>query len=150
MLIVLVPYRGFSTCARTLDKDLLLKNLHAAEDILGNMNRDILGVNMWRGVEHILCTYGAVMAWEWYRRTGEAYPNTFIEKKEKRVGWPSWIWDEMFLESHRSNMKRRKSKTYAHFEEPDWYPYLWPVNHKEGDYSLILEQACEIPEHWKD
>lgn len=82
---------------------------------------------MWRGHAGSLAIYMNEMMHEWIRR-GFRNNMLFIE-----LGWqeelPTWIGDDGFHASHRSNLIRKDPKFYGLYgweEGPD-LPYVWPV-----------------------
>lgn len=84
-------------------------------------------VKMWRGYEDALILYmnTAIDVW-----VSKGYNNTMIKKDIKsRIVYPSWIGDEEFHKSHRSNLLRKNKEYYSKFgwTESDDLPYKWVV-----------------------
>ena len=111
-------------------------------------------VKMWLDSPQALLAYQFAVCSEW---TGRGYKDTCLDKtldllrpfvwfdapevfrterplglqmELARVGdLPSWLGDEDFHLSHRSNLLRKDPEWYGHFWEgdPDDLPYVWPV-----------------------
>lgn len=98
---------------------------------------------MWRGFEFALTTYGMMMCAVW-RQQGfsdrtyekiEAFtlldPESYAEQSwlETHKKLPSWLGNEAFHRSHRSNLIRKMPKYYVgvlHWDDPSDLPYIWP------------------------
>ena len=88
---------------------------------------------MWDGHEEALVMYGLAMVDEW---VGRGYKDTCADKMLSYVDitrvvlieLPSWIGDDRFHASHRSNLLRKLPEHYSTFgwKEPDDLPYVWP------------------------
>lgn len=90
---------------------------------------------MWTGCERALLEYQRAAVTEW---TSRGYKDTCLEKTVEiftRSGTPSelvlpsWLGDEEFHLSHRSNLLRKNPDHYRElFEEglSDDLPYVWP------------------------
>lgn len=106
-------------------------------------------VRMWRGYTQSLAVYGACMCLEWRRRgfNDSLWPEfldaygVFTSVGDVIIApapKPTWIGDEKFHASHRSNLLRKDSEFYGKFgwAEPDDLPYFWPVG-KDVDESQV-------------
>ena len=86
-------------------------------------------VQMWKGYEFQLITYGQSMCREWIAR---GYKDTLLKKfvdvlkDEKPDINPPWLGNIEFHASHRSNLLRKDPKHYGRFGwiEPDNLPYF--------------------------
>lgn len=87
---------------------------------------------MWRGHEYHLGLY-LLAGCQVLEERGKAYP-AVIQRiqtemvKFKDTGAPSWLGDEKFHSSHRSNLLRKLPTWYSQFgwTEPLDLPYVWP------------------------
>ena len=85
---------------------------------------------MWDGhVEYLKAYYN--LCWhEWARR---GFQNIKLRLEpcdpERDMSPPSWLGNEEFHASHRSNLLRKDPEHYGQFgwTEPDNLPYYWPV-----------------------
>jgi hypothetical protein len=81
---------------------------------------------MWRGYVPALQHYHNVIIQEWIDR---GYNNNMqLEVIEGEVVMPSWIGNEAFHASHRSNLLRKDPEFYTQWgwtESPD-LEYIWP------------------------
>lgn len=82
-------------------------------------------VIMWRGFENALAEYHNVAIEEWIER---GYKNNM--KKISTSGnftYPSWLGNESFHASHRSNLLRKNPEFYGQYgwKECCDLPYLW-------------------------
>ena len=89
-------------------------------------------VRMWRGHDASLVQYGLAICQEWLRR---GYRDTCAEKiaafapsEDPFSRPPTWLGDEAFHASHRSNLLRKDFDHYKQFlwTEPTDLPYIWP------------------------
>ena len=86
---------------------------------------------MWRNNQNALVEYGVTMCKEWIAR---GFNDTCFGKileywqSDQPSDLPSWIGNERFHASHRSNLLRKKKEFYAQYEwsEPDNLEYVWP------------------------
>lgn len=135
-----LPYSDFKTSAQCLDRQRLGKQRVEALQIL----RTLTGVSkgwtnhpaakMWSGHVVALGLYGLVMCQEWVRR---GYKDTCIEKIQEIVTpynygpatYPTWLGNEDFHLSHRSNLVRKLPEHYGPLwpDVPNDLPYIWPV-----------------------
>ena len=96
-------------------------------------------VQMWRGFESYLSIYGRIICKEWVHRgfKDTCYEKIFESGKlfKVSVDSPSWLGDEKFHSSHRSNLLRKNPTWYNKFgwSEPSNLPYVWPT--KIGNLS---------------
>ena len=88
---------------------------------------------MWRGHEYHLGLY-LLDGCKILEERGKAYPEVIkrIEAemiKFPNTGSPSWLGDEKFHASHRSNLLRKNPEWFSQFgwTEPADLPYVWPV-----------------------
>ena len=89
-------------------------------------------VRMWRGHEYELGIYGMVICTEWIAR---GYKDTCRDKiwnliKDIKItGKPSWMDNQEFYRSHKSNLIRNLPEHYYKFwpEVPNNLEYIWPV-----------------------
>jgi hypothetical protein len=92
-------------------------------------------VVMWRGYPEALALYHNACIQEWRDR---GFNNTmqYLPTSKYVIDYPSWLGDNAFHASHRSNLLRKDRAHYGQFgwSESDNLPYLWPkgVNHGEA------------------
>lgn len=99
-------------------------------------------VNMWRGFELGLLRYGKIHYEEWQERylsglrggklihkSGEEILSEYYSRLTEVSKLPSWIYDDQFLISHRSNLIRKNPDYYNRFwpSVPNNIPYFWPA-----------------------
>lgn len=138
-----LPYESFRKSAECLDNKRLGKQRVEAWQILNTLLGKSKGwqnhpaVLMWKGSEYLLCKYGAVCCCEWKRRGfKDSLEVQFCFEAAIRRGndtYPSWLGNEEFHASHRSNLLRKDPNWYGKFGwvEPDNLPYYWPSKHEE-------------------
>jgi len=138
-----LPYPDFVQTAKILDYRRLGKQRVEAWQILNTLRGTSNGrgwvnhpaTKMWRGYEMALIHYGIAMCEEWIRR---GYKDTLLPRFKSLIPnpniiysfeLPSWIGDEKFHRSHRSNLLRKKPDFYRQFwpKETDNLDYVWPV-----------------------
>lgn len=93
---------------------------------------------MWEGCIPALMLYTDCCIREWVRRgynntMGLFLSNPVNETPEywRSIKMPSWMGDDEFHASHRSNLLRKNPEWYGQFgwtETPD-LPYVWPKPH---------------------
>ncbi len=97
-------------------------------------------VNMWRGREYSLAWYGITMcdAWINNKHVDNMKPR-FLEAltqmpNDVSQDSPSWLGDEAFHASHRSNLLRKDPVWYGQFgwQEKDNLSYIWPLHLNPG------------------
>ena len=135
-----LPYESFTESARVLDYRRCGKQRVEAMQLLQALAGDSKGwanhpaARMWRGYEHTLGAYALIMCKEWIER---GYKDTCTEKIlalmdrfPKNENVPSFLGDEAFHASHRSNLLRKDPVYYGKFNwsETNDMPYIWPVN----------------------
>jgi len=93
-------------------------------------------VQQWKGHEYLLYhSYFASVCGEWLQR---GFKDTCYEKARlvmlstdwpwQRLDEPSWLGNEAYHASHRSNLLRKDFAHYSQFgwTEPTTLPYVWP------------------------
>lgn len=91
---------------------------------------------MWKGYEYSLTSYLLACQCELQRR-GKWYGKTavllrHIRRKLKDTGFPKWLGNKDFHDSHKSNLLRKDKEKgwnwYKHFNwnVPDSLAYVWP------------------------
>ena len=150
-----LPYPSLAESARVLDDRRLGKQRVEAKQILialgvpvgehdGNPQsrwRHHPAVRMWRGFERCLAHYAMGVCQEWksrgYRDSLEEQfidasrwiVSTFHDISPSSVcGTPSFVGDDEFHASHRSNLLRKFPEHYSQFGwiETPGLPYVWP------------------------
>ncbi|WZH36157.1 MAG: MSMEG_6728 family protein [Microbacterium enclense] len=138
-----LPYPSFAESAAVLDAKRLGKQRVEAFQLLraltvsGHGFRHHPAAKMWADHLPALVSYGLVMTDEWIAQ-GRA--DTVREKilafapevdgvAQDDLDLPSWIGDEAFHLSHRSNLVRKDSAFYVprFGDVPDDLPYVWPL-----------------------
>lgn len=132
-----LPYADFEKTASILDYRRLGKQRVETLQILNVLTGRTTSwanhpaVKMWRGYEGALCHYGLVICDAWIKR---GYQDTCKAKIQQIavsiVGglMPSWMGNESFHLSHRSNLTRKDPEYYGKFWTVDSnLPYVWPV-----------------------
>ena len=136
-----LPYPDFRISAKCLDYRRLGKQRVEVLQLLNALRGESKGWRnhpaaiMWEGCEHALVIYGIIMCDEWIVR---GYTDTIrdkleiLDKEYNRDFYilPSWIFDDSFHASHRSNLLRKDKEWYSQFgwKEPNNLPYVWPKN----------------------
>lgn len=135
-----LPYADFGKSAACLDNQRLGKQRVEVLQILKALSSPAYGwqnhpaVKMWRGFEAQLALYGAAVCLEWIRRGFKDTCSAKISEIQVANHWfqytaqPTWLGDETFHASHRSNLLRKNQDFYARFRwsEPPTLPYVWP------------------------
>jgi hypothetical protein len=88
-------------------------------------------VKMWRGHEEWLKSYQSICIGEWCWR---GYTNTIQVLKPNLIqDPPSWLGQEEFHSSHRSNLIRKNPTHYRQFwpTESNDLEYMWPIGEKD-------------------
>lgn len=145
-----MPYHSFIDSAACLDYRRLGKQRVECKQLLqalgvpvgGPLNakpsswRNHPAARMWQGHEYSLAVYGIAVCDEWRRR---GYRDTLrpqlqdaawaVLRRGDEGGAPSWLGDEAFHASHRSNLLRKLPEHYSQFgwSEPNDLPYVWPI-----------------------
>lgn len=86
---------------------------------------------MWLGHVPALLDYGIAVCEEWIKR---GYNDTLLERfraarsSQPPASAPTWLGDERFHLSHRSNLLRKLPAWYAPLfgDIPADLPYVWP------------------------
>ena len=101
-------------------------------------------VLMWKGYGDAIAVYRNMALRVWADR---GFRNIKLKMVPipSTVSWPSWIGDERFHASHRSNLLRKKPEWYGRYNwtEPPDLPYFWPT--KEGYAIGRVAQWIEHP-----
>lgn len=82
---------------------------------------------MWRGFEEALKLYQNITITEWVKR---GYKNnmSFENVNKDNLIFPTWLGDEEFHRSHRSNLLRKNFEYYSqYFNEPIDLEYKWVI-----------------------
>lgn len=133
-----LPYQSFQQSAFCLDRARLGKQRVECKQIYTALVDPTYGwqshpaVVMWRGHEQALALYALVICEEWLAR---GYADTLRQWFADRavvtaapVSFPSWLGNEAFHASHRSNLLRKSPDWYRQFgwSEPATLEYVWP------------------------
>src|SRR5574343_495506 len=129
-------YSDLRESARCIDNKRLGKQLIETKQIYDTIVNNKKSwsnhpaVNMWRGFELGLLLYGKIHYAEWQERyvlglrggklihkSGEEILNEYYNRSLNTIKLPSWIYDDEFLISHRSNLIRKN---------PEYYSKFWP------------------------
>lgn len=137
-----LPYESFIESAACLDRARLGKQRVEAKQILLALSDPAYGwqnhpaVQMWKGAESGLATYGWYICDEWKRRGYKDTLQQFFQ--DKLPEWapavmPAWMGREDFHRSHRSNLVRKFPEHYRQFwpDVPADLEYVWPVGDKK-------------------
>lgn len=155
MVNTFLPYADFDESAKVLDYRRLGKQRVEALQILrANLGLTVGWVNhpaakMWKGHEITLAKYGIAMCMEWRDR---GFKDSCLEKfenvlkdiaanctksEESNYVWvtdrleqiPSWLGNEYFHRSHKSNLLRKDPVFYSRYgwDVPDNLDYIWPA-----------------------
>jgi hypothetical protein len=128
-----LPYPDFKKSASALDYRRCGKQRVEAEQIRLALTVPGYGwthhpaVVMWRDFQNALIEYRNTFISEW---VGRGYKNTMpLLDIPGEVVYPSWLGDEGFHASHRSNLLRKDPGFYSRFmwKEPMDLPYVWPL-----------------------
>ena len=128
-----LPYPNFTDSAKSLDYRRLGKQRVEAYQILKALSDPTYGwqnhpaVKMWKGYENALKHYLNMMIFEWIKR---GYNNTMkYHVCDSTIVYPSFIGDNRFHASHRSNLLRKDPIYYSKFNwnESHDLPYVWPI-----------------------
>ena len=146
-----LPYPDFERSARVLDQRRLGRQRVEALQLLNALTvpghgwRHHPAAKMWRGHEEALVRYALTMCDVWgelgfadtvadtiqgHLRDRLGISQVRTQRQLERAGdLPTWLGDDRFHRTHRSNLLRKDPEHYgAHFDEvPDDLEYLWPV-----------------------
>lgn len=132
-----LPDSSFETSAKILDYRRLGKQRVETLQLLKALFGETKGwanhpaAKMWQGHTNALVLYGIAMCNEWIER---GYKDSCLEKIQSywrddlMADFPSWMNNEGFFASHRSNLLRKNPDYYSNFgwNEPNTLPYIWP------------------------
>jgi hypothetical protein len=144
-----LPYADFSRSAQVLDRARLGKQRVEAIQVVRAVTVPTYGWRnhpaavMWRGHLEALGAYSFAIVEEWTSRgfadtcaatiaTDLATAGVESVRSQTELGHagllPSWVGDEAFHLSHRSNLVRKDPEHYGPLFEgvPDDLPYVWP------------------------
>lgn len=142
-----LPSPSFMESAQVLDYRRLGKQRVECKQILLALGKTSGGwvnhpaTKMWRGYEWALASYAAAMCAEWRERGYndsllpffESIMDTLeadgVDPRDPRT-LPSWLGDDDFHASHRSNLLRKDFNFYSKYNwaEPSDMDYIWPVD----------------------
>jgi hypothetical protein len=134
-----LPYKDFYKTTECLDYRRLgcqRKEAKQIHSILTGQQKSKGWVNhpavkMWEGFEDCLATYYNTIRQEWIDR---GFKNTMpmLYWKSDKMITPSWLGNEKFHASHRSNLLRKDFTYYSQFgwKEESNLPYFWPTMEK--------------------
>lgn len=128
-----LPYADFFQSVRSLDNKRLGKQRVEAYQILNTLQgrskgwRNHPAVKMWSSFEEALKLYMNFCIIEWKSR---GFKNTMqlADIDTSKLNYPNWFGNNIFHESHRSNLLRKDETYYRKFgwNEPTNLPYVWP------------------------
>lgn len=154
-----MPMFKYQDSVRALDDARLNKQILECSQILDCILDPTKGyqnhpaVNMWRGHEKALCTYGGAAAAAWRDRRGTGidrqawFYNKHIELgttkgiRKDSILIPPWVGDLHFHRSHRSNLMRKDPRYYDWEGAPENMPYVWPLTTGRDEYKLYISAA---------
>ena len=130
-----LPYADFKASAKCLDYKRLGKQRVEAMQIYNIVSGERTtggwvnhpAVKMWRGYANALATYYNTIRAEWLYR---GYNNTMpILKVTAPVEYPTFIGDNDFHDSHKSNLLRKDPEFYGQYlwEVPNNLAYIWEM-----------------------
>lgn len=140
-----LPYENFAETAKCLDNKRLGKQRVEAMQIMQTLLssstkkgwKNHPAVKMWKGYEPTLMSYQTAICAEWQKR---GYKDTCYQKTYSLFcehstlfrfahKFPSFLGNEEFHASHRSNLLRKKLEHYSQFgwKESHDLQYVWPV-----------------------
>jgi hypothetical protein len=136
-----LPYADFKRSAQSLDYRRLGKQRVETWQLIRAINGETRGWRnhpaavMWRDHVPALAVYGKVICEEWIDR---GYNDSMLPRfeliisgcQEEELQMPSWLGNENFHKSHRSNLLRKFPEYYRSQwpELSDDLPYVWPGN----------------------
>lgn len=158
-----MPMIEYKAALETLDDARLNKQILEVTQLANAIMDPTAGyqhhpaTRMWRPHVLALLTYGISAAGVWARRkrissmerSASLYSCQVAIAKHlgprraaKSHQIPPWVGDVDFHESHRSNLIRKDPIHYNDWPgTPELMPYLWPVTHDDGSYSLYICNA---------
>jgi hypothetical protein len=142
-----LPYESFHESVKALDNKRLGKQRVECLQIWKALKGESKGwrnhpaTMMWSGHEYWLWIYWHNCIFEWKAR---GFKNSIVmppEDHSSRHAYPTWLGNERFHASHRSNLLRKDPVHYWQFdwkEGPDM-PYYWPVTKADLEVKKVLE-----------
>lgn len=143
-----LPYADFTESAKVLDYRRLGKQRVETKQILNTLFHGggwarHPAVQMWKGHERALCHYGIAICDEWVSRGYSDYCRKYFTDIlgagiDFPYARPWWIGDDLFHQSHRSNLLRKDLGHYRQFwpELSPSIPYRWPTS-QPGHFRVI-------------
>lgn len=130
-----LPYSSFTDSVACLDMKRLGKQRVEALQLINALTipdygwRNHPACVMWENHIEALALYHNICIEEWVSR---GYNNTMVRyaiPDEAFITMPSWLGNEEFHASHRSNLLRKDPVWYGQFgwDEPNNLPYIWPT-----------------------
>lgn len=129
-----LPYADFEKTAKCLDwrrlgnqrveAMLIIKNLEGERDSWYHHP----AVQMWEGYVDALKLYFNVISKEWEQR-GYEHNLGYYDVDREQVEFPPWLGDELFHNSHKSNLLRKDPDFYSQYgwDIPADLDYVWPI-----------------------
>ena len=167
---VFLPYESFVQTAQCLDRArlgsqrreaLLAIDTSIRVNLVEDNGKRVGWANhptrlMWADHLWLLCEYGKVICDEWLRRGYVDSTKTLFEQRQLMFDpkpYPSWLGNESFHQSHRSNLIRKgeerllktgKSDILDRYrslwpDTPSDLPYIWPV--RKNKPKITFAQA---------
>lgn len=132
-----LPYPSFEQSAHCLDRQRLGKQRVEAKQIWNALQPGYTGgwknhpaVQMWQGHTSALALYGIAVCTEWRKRGYQDSQLEFFQQvKYPYANMPSWLDNQAFHDSHKSNLLRKFPEHYGQFgwNVPNDLPYVWPT-----------------------
>lgn len=135
-----LPLPNFGDSAKCLDYRRLGKQRVETKQIYMALTGQTTGwvnhpaTKMWRGYEGALLHYGHIICVEWRSRGFkdtllDYFVNEFMSIPDRKYPLPSWVGNQAFHDSHKSNLIRKMPEHYQKFwpDIPDNLPYVWPI-----------------------
>lgn len=137
-----LPYKSFALSAEVLDDKRLGKQRVEVYQILRTLAgitdgwKNHPAIKMWEGYETVLILYGTAICDEWIDRgfkdtcRDKILDMNFhfdLYKVGKGVAYPDFLGNQLFHDSHKSNLLRKNFNYYKQFnwKVPTDLPYLW-------------------------
>ena len=129
-----MPYASYEDSVDCLDPKRLGNQIYReAKTLVSGKWPNHPVSKMWINYRYSLCDYAIAGLFELKRR-GRDYPHWFkwfsdMQQTFENTGKPSFVGNEAFHESHRSNLLRKNKEYYSQFnwQVPDDLPYIWPT-----------------------
>jgi len=134
-----LPYSSFRESAKCLDKRRLSNQIKECQQILNALlNPEAKGwknhpaVLMWRGSEDYLFYYATECYIVWHAQTFKShlsYEKILMMEIPRDDKKPSWLGNQSFHDSHKSNLLRKDFEFYSQYgwNVPDNLEYVWPT-----------------------